>query len=114
MCHQCSPAKDRRTSVHGQSRQLSDPLETACSNVIDKRHSTVGNTWRLRGKRAAVLLFSYYPSDTRPRLAAEALAKESVSVDLICLQENQVEPRREIINGVNVFRVPLKRCRGGK
>ena len=68
---------------------------------------------RLKGKRAAVLLFSYYPEDPRPRLAAEALAKEGVAIDLICLQQDRSQPRREVINGVNVFRVPLKRHRSG-
>ena len=69
---------------------------------------------RLRGKRAAVLLFSYYPADPRPRRAAEALAREGVVVELVCLQQNPEEPRREVINGVNVFRVPLQRRRRGK
>jgi glycosyltransferase involved in cell wall biosynthesis len=37
-----------------------------------------------------------------------------MKVDLICLQGNKEELKRETINGVNVFRVPLKRRRGGK
>src|SRR5688572_4205129 len=32
--------------------------------------------WRLRGKRVAMLAFSYYPLDPRPRRTAEALADE--------------------------------------
>ena len=68
----------------------------------------------LQGKRAAVLLFSYYPADPRPRRAAEALANEGVVVDLLCLRQNRQEPKREIINGVNVCRVPLRRLRRGK
>jgi glycosyltransferase involved in cell wall biosynthesis len=74
----------------------------------------IPNSSRLRGKRAAVLLFSYYPADPRPRRAAEALAGEGVVIDLICLQQSQQEPRREIVNGVSVFRVPIERHRGGK
>jgi len=77
-------------------------------------HPGFGNRWRLRGKRAAVLLYSYYPADPRPRRAAEALVKEGVTVDLICLRENENEPTRETINGVNVFRVRRKRHRGDK
>jgi glycosyltransferase involved in cell wall biosynthesis len=69
---------------------------------------------QLRGKRAAVVLFSYYPADPRPRRAAEALAMEGMDVDLICLHANKEKPRRETVNGVNVFRIPLKRRRGGK
>jgi glycosyltransferase involved in cell wall biosynthesis len=72
------------------------------------------NRWRLRGKRAAVLLFSYYPADPRPLRAAETLAAEGVTIDLFCLQQSPADPKREKINGVNVFRVPLSRQRGGK
>ena len=67
----------------------------------------------LWGKRAAVLLFSHYPADPRPRRAAEALTEQGVTIDLLCLQENASESRREIVNGVNVTRVPLKRRRRG-
>jgi glycosyltransferase involved in cell wall biosynthesis len=67
----------------------------------------------LRGKHAAVLLFSYYPADPRPRRAAEALVAEGVTVDLICLQ-NDGAPSREVIRGINVLRIPIKRCRGTK
>jgi glycosyltransferase involved in cell wall biosynthesis len=70
--------------------------------------------WRLRGKRAAVLLFSYYPADPRPRRAAEALASEGVTIDVVCLQKDASEPRQEIVNGVSVFRIPIRRERGGK
>jgi glycosyltransferase involved in cell wall biosynthesis len=68
----------------------------------------------LRGKRGAVVLFSYYPADPRPRRAAEALVREGVLVDVICLQKNLGEARREIVNGVRVFRVPLRRRRRSK
>jgi glycosyltransferase involved in cell wall biosynthesis len=67
----------------------------------------------VRGKRAAVVLFSYYPGDPRPRRAAEALVNEGMTVDLICLREAGTDPRRETVNGVDVRRVPLRRRRGG-
>jgi glycosyltransferase involved in cell wall biosynthesis len=72
------------------------------------------NRWRLRGKRAAVLLFSYYPADPRPLRAAETLAAEGITIDLFCLQQFPSDPKREKINGVNIFRIPLSRQRGGK
>jgi glycosyltransferase involved in cell wall biosynthesis len=68
----------------------------------------------LRGKRAAVLLYSYYPSDPRPRRAAEAMVDAGMSVDLLCLTENEGEPPRDVVNGVNVFRVPAGHRRGSK
>jgi glycosyltransferase involved in cell wall biosynthesis len=67
----------------------------------------------LRGTRAAVLLFSYYPSDPRPRRAAEALVREGMRVELVCLRASNDEPARETFNGVDILRLPLKRRRGG-
>lgn len=68
----------------------------------------------LRGKRAAALLYSHYPADPRPRRAAEALVEAGVTVDMICLRERDDEPTCEIIGGVNVWRVPLRKRRGSK
>jgi glycosyltransferase involved in cell wall biosynthesis len=67
----------------------------------------------LRGKRAAMVVFSYYPADPRPRRAAEALVKEGMSVDLICLRAAGGDARRETVNGVDILRLPLERRRGG-
>ena len=69
---------------------------------------------RLRGRRGAVLLFSHYPADPRPRRAAEALAAEGVSIDVICLRDRQGEPRHEKFGNISVFRLPIKRHRAGK
>lgn len=63
---------------------------------------------------AAVVLYSYYASDPRPRREAEALKSAGAQVDVICLRKNSSEPRHEVLNGVNVFRIPLKRRRAGK
>jgi glycosyltransferase involved in cell wall biosynthesis len=71
-------------------------------------------TRRLRGRRAAVLLFSHYPADSRPRRAAEALAAQGVDIDLICLREDNRQPAHETYGNINVRRVRLKRHRGGK
>lgn len=35
-------------------------------------------------------------------------------IDVICLQGNPDEPRKETMGGINIWRVPLKRSRGGK
>jgi len=60
-----------------------------------------------------MIMFSFYPSDPRPRRAADALLKEGASVDLICLGERDF-PKHEVLNGVNVRRVAVKHRRGGK
>src|SRR5947199_5239554 len=74
----------------------------------------VPKTRRLRGRRAAVLLFSHYPGDSRPRRAAEALAAQGVNIDLVCLREDDRQPAHETYGNINVRRVRLKRHRGGK
>ncbi|MCX6953128.1 MAG: glycosyltransferase [Verrucomicrobia bacterium] len=68
----------------------------------------------LRGKRAAVLLYSYYPADPRPRRAAESMVEAGMTVDLFCLSESEDDPPQETIAGVHVHRTPLKRQRGSK
>lgn len=67
----------------------------------------------LAGKRAAVLLYSYYPADPRPRRAAEALVEAGMSVELLCLRDKD-EAGEEVINGVNVSRLPLQKRRESK
>jgi glycosyltransferase involved in cell wall biosynthesis len=68
---------------------------------------------RFAGKRLAMVTFSPYPFDPRPRRAVDALVKEGASIDLICLASDNL-PRRQDVNGVNVLRVPLKHLRRGK
>jgi glycosyltransferase involved in cell wall biosynthesis len=60
-----------------------------------------------------MVMFSTYPSDPRPRRAADALLKQGASVDLICLADDNV-PKDEVQNGINVHRVAIKHRRGGK
>ena len=67
----------------------------------------------LRGKRVGMVLFSYYPSDPRPRRAAEALSDAGMTVELICLKESSQDPKIEAHNGVDIRRVPIARRRGG-
>jgi glycosyltransferase involved in cell wall biosynthesis len=64
-------------------------------------------------KRAAVVLYSYYANDPRPRREAETLQQAGMEVDVICLRESAEEPKNEVINHVNVHRVSLQRRRGG-
>jgi len=69
---------------------------------------------RFRGKRVAVVVFSHYPSDPRPRRAAEVLVQLGMKVEVLCLKQDEREPRREIHSGVGIRRIALKRRRGGK
>ena len=68
---------------------------------------------RLRGKRAAMVMFSQYPADPRPRRAAETLRNEGMSVDLICLADAKA-PNHEQLDGIDVRRLSIEHRRGGK
>jgi glycosyltransferase involved in cell wall biosynthesis len=78
-------------------------------------HPPIANAdWPLRGKRAAVIVFAYYPSDVRVMRSAQAMHDAGMEVELLCLQQFSDEPRRERISGVSVFRTSVKKRRGGK
>jgi len=64
-------------------------------------------------KRVAVLLYSSYPADPRPRRAAEALISAGMEVDVLCLQNGEIAHKTEVVGGVNVYRVSLAHTRGG-
>jgi len=68
---------------------------------------------RFAGKRVAMVTYSLYPFDPRPRRAIDALLGEGASIDLICLGSDGA-PSREVLDGIRVLRVPLKHQRGGK
>jgi len=67
---------------------------------------------RLKGK-VAVVLYSHYASDPRPRRETEALVAAGMEADVICLRDIPSQKTFEKINGVNVYHVSLKRRRGG-
>ena len=60
-----------------------------------------------------MVMFSSYPADPRPRRAIDALLKEGMQVDLICLEE-EFAPKREKAGALDIRRVPIKHRRGGK
>jgi len=66
---------------------------------------------RMEGKRVAVLLYSSYPSDPRPRRAAHALVEEGAELDLFCLGDRREGGEEDGIEGMRVFRQPLKKRR---
>lgn len=67
----------------------------------------------LLGKRAGIVVLSAYPFDPRPRRTADALVRQGMSVDYICVTDGKA-PWREKSNGLNLFRIPMEHQRGGK
>jgi glycosyltransferase involved in cell wall biosynthesis len=74
----------------------------------------------LAGKRVAVIVFSYCPSDPRVFREAKALAEAGAEVDLFCLRKMDMPPLSEAVMqrlsgvNVNVTRVDIKKSRAGK
>ena len=86
-----------------------DPMET----VSYSEPAVLNADSCLKGQRVAMVMFSSYPADPRPRRAAETLLKEGMSVDLVCLQDDNAA-RGETRGCLEIIRVPLTHNRGGK
>ncbi|MFQ5799472.1 MAG: glycosyltransferase [Bacteroidota bacterium] len=99
------PGVDRCAGTH--------PAHSSGRRPSSRQHPTVSSSWRLRGKRVAMVSFSPYPADPRPCRAADALINKGMSVDLICLIQDEKDPKREVLNGVDILRVPITHHRGG-
>jgi glycosyltransferase involved in cell wall biosynthesis len=56
-------------------------------------------------KRVCMVTHSFYESDNRVTRYAEALAARGDHVDVLALQRSAELPKREVIEGVNVFRL---------
>ncbi len=68
---------------------------------------------RLEGKRVAMVMYSTYPDDPRPRRSIDALTGAGAKVDLVCL--GQSKPSKEpASDAIRVLRVPIQHRRGGK
>ncbi len=94
--------------------KILDPAANGRLTVPLRRHGPPASLHSaLGGKRVAMVLFSHYPADPRPRRAAEALVHEGMRVEVICLKQAARDPRRDTVHGVDIARVPLERRRGG-
>jgi glycosyltransferase involved in cell wall biosynthesis len=82
-------------------------------SISKGQSATNTSSKRLAGRRVAMVTFSPYPFDPRPRRCVDALVSEGAAVDLICLAHGN-DARRETLSGVNVLRIPLKHPRRGK
>jgi glycosyltransferase involved in cell wall biosynthesis len=95
---------------------VESPVRTRAETLVPNFESNTEMVRKtsLKGKRAAVVLYSYYATDPRPRREAEALQRAGMEVEVICLRPGPGSPRRQKLNGVDVRQVPLKRRRAGK
>lgn len=67
----------------------------------------------LRGKRMAVVSFSTFPGDPRPRRAAETFVHAGMNVEVICLMD-EGSSRLDTFKGIKIDRIAIKHDRGSK
>ena len=89
---------------------MTEVVVNAVTGEAGTRHSLEAP---LDGKRVAMVMFSSYPADPRPRRAVEALLREGMKVDLICLEE-EFTSKSEGRGALDIRRVPIKHRRGGR
>ncbi len=63
-----------------------------------------------RPLRVAMLVHGMYPWDERVKREAQALVDAGHSVDVVCLKQHADELPRETVDGVRVYRLPLRRA----
>jgi len=88
---------------------MAPSLEPASKTVPE----AAPNSLRLAGKRVAMVTYSAYPDDERPRRVIDAFLEEGMTVDLICLGKGNYQEPKEL-QGLKVTRVPMSHRRGGK
>jgi len=63
-------------------------------------------------KRICIVRHKYYPRGVPTRRNAETLVAHGYDVDVVCLKDKG-QKGREVIHGVNVYRLPVEHHRGG-
>jgi len=97
----------KHASTSADSAAPPNTCELPTQPVIETEYN------HLQGKRVGLVVLSPYPFDPRPRRIADALVRQGLSVDYICVTDGKA-PWQEKTRGINVLRVPIDRRRGGK
>ena len=85
----------------------------ASLSVLNYPASTPATVSQLfAGRRAAMVVYSPYPADPRPRRAIDALLEEGMTIDLVCEGGNGA-PGFEDRGALTITRIPIPRRRLG-
>lgn len=87
--------------------------EVSPSGIIDIQKPISSECYNLAGKRMAVVSFSPFPGDPRPRRAAEAFAQAGMRVEVICLQE-EGNPPNDTFENIKIDRINITKSRDSK
>jgi len=83
------------------------------SERMDTQKFSYSDSSGLAGKRMAVVSFSAFPGDPRPRRAAEAFAEAGMNVEVICLKEAG-SSKKDTFKGIEVDRIGIAKSRNSK
>jgi glycosyltransferase involved in cell wall biosynthesis len=103
----------QEAAISGQKQQdilLGDPV---IDHTKDRQEFESPGISCLQGKRMAVVSFSTFPGDPRPRRAAETFVHAGMNVEVVCLMD-EGSPKRDTFNGIEIDRIGLKHKRGSK
>jgi len=110
--HRCLAGRNPANSASTLQRPTSggallDDRTVGAAGVV---HSVSSS---LQGKRMAVVLFSSFPGDPRPRRAAEAFSQEGMQVEVICLVD-EGDRKQDTFAGIHVDRLSIEHIRTSK
>ena len=91
---------------------LSSSPDRGPGYAVSSRSEAQSTVCNLQGKRVAMVSFSGYPEDPRPRRAVEALLGVGMTVDFVCLGDDKL-PKQESLNGLDIRRLEIEHRRGG-
>ncbi|MCS6320064.1 MAG: hypothetical protein H8K05_20290, partial [Nitrospira sp.] len=83
------------------------------SQTVDRPERRNAQSGCLQGKRMAVVTYSSFPGDPRPRRAAETFMQAGMKVEVICLMD-EGSPERETFKGIEICRITMKHTRSSK
>lgn len=117
--------KYRPDCWHVRARELAHWYRDKCLGKIKKLHPGKSNcppvptpshdsALPLKDVNVAVVLYSYFETDPRPRREAEALKRAGASVDVFCLRPHAATPWHKNVGGIDIYHMPLKRRRANK
>lgn len=108
------PLQTARTHASHPIDCIGDSFGPSASDTASAVHNETPFEGRLAGRRAAVVVASYYGSDPRVRRAADAMVRAGMVLDVFCLQDPDEQLPQPSSDSVRVYRFPLTRQRTGK
>jgi glycosyltransferase involved in cell wall biosynthesis len=110
--NRCLLAQEKAEVSHPKAENVLSE-SPVISQAVDRQEAQSSGSSLLQGKRMAVVLFSNFPGDPRPRRAAETFVHAGMSVDVICLIDDG-SPQRDTFKGIEIDRVAINHNRGSK